>query len=223
MVINVEILKIFQVILFSIPVLALLVTGLIILLRPIAVLNRKWLLLFFLPLILANIAAIFTNESIGFQMLVTDWQFWLILCVDLAMAVVGAVTIRGYAVYGLTPEQVEQVLLQAMTDAGYPATAARGHWKSNWGRASEAIIVTWEAGGGSRSCAITSRLGEVIIHTQSRSDLKPLSAFIGDLRHRTNEYEFSQHAVGVLYLVMAVILAVFGWIYFFEPRLVLIE
>ena len=223
MIINVEVLKILQVILFSIPVLALLVFGLVILLRSIAILNRKWLLLVFLPLVLANIVAIFTNETLVFQTLVIDWQFWLILGVDLALVAVSAITMRGYAVYGLTPEQVEQALVQAMMDAGYTATTAQGEWKSNGGRASEAIIIIWEGGGKSRSCAITSRMGEVMICTKSRSDLKPLSAFIGKIRHINNAYEFSQHAVGVLYLVIAFVLAVFGWIYFFEPRLILIE
>ncbi len=223
MVVNVQILKILQVILFSIPIMALLVIGLIILSRSIAILNRKWLLLVFLPLLMANIVAIFTNESLGFQTLVADWQFWLILGVDLALVVVGAITLRGYAVYGLTPEQVEQALVQAMADAGYTATTAQVEWKSNWGRAAEAIIITWEAEGQSRSCAITSQTGEVMIRTKSRSDLKPLSAFIGEIRQINNAYEFSQHAVGVLYLVIAFVLAVFGWIYFFEPRLILIE
>ena len=62
-----------------------------------------------------------------------------------------------------------------------------------------------------------------MIRVKSRGDRKALCPFLVEIRNIKNTYDFSQHAIGVLYLVIAVVLAVFGWIYFFEPRLVLIE
>ncbi|HCU57780.1 MAG TPA: hypothetical protein DF984_06100 [Anaerolineaceae bacterium] len=212
-----------QLVLFLVPILYLLVLGLLILFKPVTILDRRWMLLAFFPILLDNLLAIFGNETLSLAEILRDGYFWLILGADLAIGIGITLTMRGYAVYGLTPEQVELALVQAMTDAGYVAGAAQGEWKSNWGRASEAVIITWETKGQSRSCAITSRTGEVMVRTKARSDLKQLPAFIGKIRNVKNPYEFSQHAVGVLYLVMAFVLAVFGWIYFFEPRLILIE
>ncbi len=212
-----------QLVLFLIPILFLLALGLLILFKPVTIMDRRWMLLAFLPILLDNLLAIFGNETLSWEQILRDGYFWLILGADLTLAIGITLTMRGYVVYGLTPEQVAQALAQAMTDAGYTADAAQGEWKSIWGRASEAVVITWETGGQSRSCAITSRTGEVMIRTKARSDLRLLSAFMGKIRNVKNPYEFSQHAVGVLYLVMAFVLAVFGWIYFFEPRLVLIE
>ena len=47
-------LQILQVSLFAIPVIVLIALGLVILLRPVAVINRRWLLLTFLPLLVGE-------------------------------------------------------------------------------------------------------------------------------------------------------------------------
>lgn len=212
-----------QLVLFFIPILYLLVLGLLILFKPVTIMDRRWMLLAFLPILLDNLLAIFGNETLSWEQILRDGYFWLILGADLALGIGITLTLRGYVVYGLAQEQVEQALVRAMTDAGYSVTAAQGEWKSTWGRAYEAVVITWEMEGQSRSCAMTSRTGEVMVRTKARSDLRLLSAFMGKIRNVKNPYEFSQHAVGVLYLVIAFVLAVFGWIYFFEPRLILIE
>ena len=216
-------LQILQLVLFSIPILYLLTLGLLILFKPVTIMDRRWMLLVFIPILVDNLLAIFGNETLSLAEILRDGYFWLILGVDLALGIGFALTLRGYVVYGLTPEQVEQALIQAMKDAGCPVDVAQGEWQSYWGRASEGRVITWETAGQSRSCTVTSRPSEVMIRAKSRHDLRQLEAFIRETRKIKGPYEFSQHAGGVLYLVLAVVLAVFGWIYFFEPRLILIE
>lgn len=220
---DLQLIQILQLVFFIISVLSLSAVGFVILVRPVAVLNRRWVLSAFLPILLDNLLAMFGHETLSWEQILRDGYFWLILGADLALGIGIALNLRGYVVYGLTQEQVEQALVRAMTDAGYSVTAAQGEWKSIWGRASEAVVVTWEMEGQSRSGMITSRTGEVMARTKSNGDLRALSPFLGEIRNIKRPYQFSQHAAGVLYLVMAVVLAVFSWIYFFEPRLVLIE
>ena len=212
-----------QLILFSIPVLYLLALGLLILFKPVTVLDRRWMLLAFLPILVDNLLAIFGNETLSLAEILRDGYFWLILGADLALGVGIALTLRGQVIYGLSREQVEKALIQSIGEAGYSVASAGGEWKTLWGRTFEAVVITWEAGGQSRSCAVTSRAGEVMVRVKSRGDRKVLRPFLVEIRNIKNTYDFSQHATGVLYLVIAVVLAVFGWIYFFEPRLVLIE
>ena len=216
-------LQILQVVLFTIPVLTFLMLGGLILLKPVAVISRRWMPLALIPLLLDNLLAILRNETLTLTEIFQDGYFWLILGADLALGIGVVLFSRDVAVYGLTLAQVRETLVRAMQAEGFSVEAGPGEWKSFLGQTSEAVVIRWEKNEEQQSCAITSRSGEVMIRAKSRNDLKQLRAFINAIRRMESPYVFSQHAVGVLYLVVAVVLAVLGWIYFFEPRLILIE
>ena len=216
-------LQILQVSLFAIPVLVLIVLGLVILLRPVAVINRRWLLLTFLPLLVANLLAIFTNDTANGIAVLPDWSFWANVAVDLALAAGISFWLRGVAVYGLPLTVVETLCRDALVGQGIEVSARIGEKRTLLTTERQATIFTVVVGGKEEEIWLTSRTGEVVIQADSAQGRALAKQVIPILRNHQAPYAFQHHAVGILYLVLAAVLLVFGWIYFFEPRLVIVE
>jgi len=216
-------LQILQVSLFAIPVIALAAFGLVILLRPSAVLNRRWLLLTFLPLLLANLVSIVMNNAQNEIATLSDWRFWAIAAVDLVLAGGIWVWLRGVALYGLPLAQAESLCKGALEEQGYSVSARVGEKRTLLTTAPQATVLTVALDGREEDIWFTSRAGEVIVRADSRQGMALLRLLLLPLRSHPVTYVFQEHVMGVLYLVLALVLLVFGWIYFFEPRLLLIE
>lgn len=223
MVIDSQLFQFLQIILFSIPVLTLFVMGLLILIRPVTTFNRKWFLLVFIPLLLANPIAIFADETLVPGDIFSDGLFWVVLGVDLVLAVLSFLALQGTVIYGVTPEQVITTLEKSLLGAGNAIEQVEGEWKTFWRVIPNATILTWKNNDEQGTCTITAQAGEVTIRAKSGTALKQLRPFLGSIDPLEKGYKFDRHAVGILYLVLAIVLAVFGWIYFFEPRLILIS
>ena len=216
-------LQILQVALFTIPILALLVHGLIILFRPISIINRRWMLLVFLPLLAANLLAIWENDSLNEVTALTDWRLWLILVTDLALGTGLTLGLRGMVVYGLSISDAAYLVGEALMALGFDVDSHPGEKRTIWAAAQTAEILTVKTEKGGGDIWLTSRAGEVMIRADSRKGLAVLRQVFPKVRSSQSEYVFSAHATGILYIVLGVVFAVLSWIFFFEPRLVLID
>lgn len=216
-------LQILQVSLFAVPVLVLVALGWVILRRPVTVLNRRWLLMTFVPLLLANLAAIVMNDTQNAILTLADWRFWAIAAVDLGLAAGIWVWLRGFAVYGLTLPQAETLCRAALKAQGYDVSARVGEKRSLLVTAPQATILTVSLADGEEELWLAERAGEIVLRADSRRGMALLKGLLSSLRTFPAEYHFKAHTMGILYLVLAVVLLVFSWVYFFEPRLLLVE
>lgn len=211
-------LQVLQVILFALPILTLLMIGIKILSHAVSIVNRRWYLAFFLPLLLANVLALLTGSR-G----ISDWRTWLILIADVIL-ITGAVWIsRGILVYGLKADDVEVILADALRDQGFTVIPSAGVKQDVWGRVSDARILSVRNGGKDYDVWITSRFNEVLVRPQQRTGTADLRRALPALEQQKVPYDFTAHAAGVLFLILALVFAVLAWIFFFEPRLILIE
>jgi hypothetical protein len=216
-------LQIVQVSLFAIPILVLVALGWMILRLPVTVMNRRWLLMTFVPLLLANLAAIVMNDSQNAIQVLADGRFWLIAAVDVALTVGIYLWLRGYSVYGLTLTQAETACREALEAQGLDVSVRVGEKRALLVTAPQATIFTVTLADGEEELWLTARAGEVVLRADSQCGMALLKDLLPSLRAYPAEYHFKAHSMGVLYLVLAVVLLVFGWIYFFEPRLILVE
>ncbi len=219
---DLEVLQIVQVALFTLPILYLLVMGLVILLRPVAVLNRRWLLLVFLPLLVANPLAFAEADLRNDVAVVSDWAFWALVGVDLLLAGGGLWLFRGYSVYGLDEAQVRDGLVEALRAAGRTAAVSQDEQKTLLSKPQNVTTLTVTQGGAAETIWLTARAGEVVVHTRSRVMMKQLRPALASVGKNQREGGSPQRALGVLYLVVAVVFAVLTWIFFFEPRILVL-
>jgi hypothetical protein len=216
-------LQILQVALFTLPILTLLIYGLIVLIRPVSVIDRRWMLMVFLPLLLANLLAIWENDSVNAVTALTDWRLWLILLTDVALSVGLTLGLRGVLIYGLTAADAAYLTMAALRKEGFEVESNSGEKRSVWAMPQKAEILSFQTEGETEEIWFTSRAGEVLARMDSRRGMAALRKSLPAIRNVQTEYLFSAHAMGVLYLVLGVVLAVLGWIFFFEPRIVLID
>jgi hypothetical protein len=212
-------LQVLQVILFAITVLTLLAIGVLILARAVSIVNRRWFLLVLIPLLLANTLSILSVNR-QFNM---DWRTWLILAADLVLIVGGIRLAQGYQVYGLSAEEVEQVLTEVLQQQGFTIEMSDLKKQDLWGRTRGARLLRAKKEDQTHDFWITARFNEVLIQSEHAMDAKLLYRVLPALRETKVPYEFKAHAAGVLYIILAVVFAVLAWIFFFEPRLILIE
>ena len=216
-------LQILQVSLFAIPVIVLIALGLVILLRPVAVINRRWLLLTFLPLLVANLLAIVMNDTENGIAPLPDWQFWAFVAVDLALAAGISLWLRGVAVYGLPLTTVEMLCRDALLAQGVEVSPRIGEKRTLLTTEKQATIFTVVIDGKEEEIWLNSHAGEVVIRADTARGRALVKQVLPVLHKHEAQYAFQYHAMGILYLVLAVVLLVFGWIYFFEPRFVVVE
>ncbi len=216
-------LQVLQVVLFAIPILTLLIYGLLILIRPVVVIDRRWMLLVFLPLLAANLLAMWENDSVNEVTVLTDWRLWLIFATDLALGVGLTLSLRGRAIYGVSSSDAAYLIREALEKAGVNVESRIGEKRSIWTMPQNAQILTLHTQTGTEDIWFTSRAGEVLMRTSSRQGMATVRKALPAVRTVQTEYLFSAHAMGVLYLVLGVVFSVLSWIIFFEPKLLLIE
>ena len=215
----IQTLQILQVILFSIPILTLLAIGVTILFRPVSILNRRWFLVVLIPLLLANTLTILAGDGD----VNLDWRAWLILGADLVL-IAGAVWFSsGFIIYGLTPETVERIIADALSQIGFAVETRSTEKRDLFGKSRDARLLTAEQAGQTARLWITARFYEVLLRSEPQQGTKFLRQALPALRDEMVPYDFKTHAVGVLYIILALVFAILTWIFFFEPRFILIN
>ncbi len=215
-------LQILQLILFSIPILALLGIGGKILKKTVSIINRRWFLCVFLPLLLANPLIILESYSIEDSLIPADWRLWLILITDLALIVGITWVFRGFMVIGLNQSEVKNIIFCGLQDRGHKVKSHTGKKQVLLGRVWNALILTISTNGHQEDIWITEGFNEVLIRVDSSAGLGILKHVLPALRTEEKPSNFKARTLGFLYIVLAVVFAVLSWILFFEPRLIVI-
>jgi len=218
-----QILQILQISLFILPVLGLFILGLLILIQPVFIFHRRLYLLIFLPLLLANPLALIEEYVLPEATPSLDWRLWLVLVVDFGLVAAGYLLLSGCLAYGLSEEGVENSLQSWFEAQGWEFRASTGTRSTWWGGQQTARHLQASSGNQSLTLWLLSQGGEVRIQGETHEDQKFIHKALPTLRQVEKPYHFQDHLTGLLYIVLAVVLAVLSWIFFFEPRLFLID
>lgn len=212
-------LQVLQVILFAIPSLVLAGIGVIILRQSVSLVNRRWFLAVLIPLLIANTLTIFTENG----PLNLNWRTWLMLAAN-AVLIIGSLWVtHGIQVYGLSVELVEQVLTALFLQQGFTVNANSIEKGDVWGRTRDARRLSAVNGEQTHVFWITKHFNEVLVRAKQSTGSKLLGQSLPALQAEKVPYDFKAHTAGVLYIVLALVFAVLTWIFFYEPRLILIE
>ena len=203
---------------FSIPVLALLAIGILILSRSVSIIDQRIFLVVFIPLLLANTLAILEGDGLRL-----DWRAWLILIADLVLIPSALWLLHGFQIYGLKAESVETILTDTFRQQGFTVTTSTTEKRDLFGRTRDACLLTVENGDMRHQVSITERFNEVFVRAEQRASGMILRPALSALQCEKGPYEFKAHAVGILYIILALVFTLITWIFFFEPRFILIE
>lgn len=216
-------LQILQLVLFFIPVGALLALGILFLARAVVILNRRWYLFVFIPLIFANPFAVIENSFINDISIMDDWRFWLVIIVDIILLVGGTLLFRGFQIIGLNASETMAVLKDLGKNRYNSVDLHTGEKRTFWGETRNAIILTVQDQEKQYDVWVMEKQGEVLLQADSVGGTDLIKQAVPVLRKVRKAYVLKDHVLGVLFIVFAVVLAVLGWIFFFEPRLLVID
>lgn len=217
-------LQIFQVVFFTIPVVILVGMGVYILITPIGFIPRRWFLGVFLPFLLANPLAIIEDQLSEGASLTSDWRFWLILVADLTLAgIILRIYRSGWLVCGIDADQLVRQLAAYFEDHGRTVAIRQDQKQPLLGRLWEAQVIQVSESGQVHEIWIMTRDSEVRIQVETAVEASLVRRALIAIRQGERLTDFRLRAVGVLYIVLGLVIAFFGWIYFFEPRLILLE
>ncbi len=214
---------ILTIILFAIPIVALLAMGTIILYRPVSVINRRWYLAIIAPLLAANPISLLGNLGGEGWSSSETLTLILILIADAAIITGFFWIFRGAVVHGLTEAETQQALKDLLEKEGHQVTLSTGEKSFLWARYPQARIIAFENSKISDEVWIAESVNEVVIRADSRNSHRLLTRTLPELRKIQKPYHFKDHAMGILYLVVALIFSALVWIYFFEPRLIVVN
>jgi len=216
-------LQILQIILFSIPIGALLVLGIVILAMPVVVINRRWYLLMFFPLILANLIAMLESNLADVLSIAGNWRLWLVMVGDALLLGIGIFLFRGFQVIGLDDSEVMAGLREFYLQKHFDVQCSTGEKQIPWGEKRKAMIISVKDQELEEDLWVEEKPGEVILRADSARGLALIRQALPELRQIEKPNLIKTHLLGILFIVLAVVIAVLGWIFFFEPRLILIE
>jgi len=217
-------LQIFQVVFFTIPVVILVGMGVYILITPIGFIPRRWFLGVFLPFLLANPLAIIEDQLSEGASLTSDWRFWLILVADLTLAgIILRIYRSGWLVCGIDADQLVRQLAAYFEDHGRTVAIRQDQKQPLLGRLWEAQVIRVSESGQVHEIWIMTRESEVRLQVETAVEASLVRRALIAIRKGERLTDFRLRAVGVLYIVLGLVIAFFGWIYFFEPRLILLE
>lgn len=216
-------LQMLQISLFAVPVLGLFILGLLILTKPVLIFHRRVLLLALLPLLLANPLALIEEYTVPEVRPALDWRLGLALAADLGLIIAGRWLFRGWLIYGLSEENIRETLKNWFIKHGWEPDFQPGTRNTWWGGKRQAQRLQISEDGQTFTFWLLGQGSEVRLEGETREVEKHLRQALPGLNQIETTYDFEEHLTGVLYLVLAIILAVMGWIFFFEPRLILIE
>lgn len=218
-----ELMQILQIGMFIIPIVSLWTMGALLFLRPVNILHQRWRLLVLLPLLIANLLAALENNLFNESGFTVGWGFWMVVGIDLVLGVGLWIASSGFLVFGLGAEEVEEVLTEGFREMGMQVTANEEEETLLLKGRETVRLLRVDNGQEEIYLKVHERFNETIVQADSQAgrqlfkDLKPKILLGKDIsRHKSR-------ATGVLYLILGLVFAVLGWIFFFEPRLILLE
>jgi len=218
-----QLLQTLQISFFALSVLGFLILGLLVLLKPVLILHRRVFLLIFLPLLLANPLAVLEEFALPGENAILDWRLVLVLVFDLALIVVAYWFFQGWVVFGLSTNEVEAALQDWFESREWSFDAQTAERTTFWGGKRNARRLEASQENQVHVFWLLRQGSEIRLEGENDEAKKILRRSMPVLRHVQKPYHFQDHIPGILYLVLAVVLAVLSWIFFFEPRLILLD
>jgi len=218
-----QLLQTLPIIFFTISIVGWLFLGLLILVNSVLVLHRRVFLLIFLPILAANPLALFEELALPSQNASPNWRLWAVLAVDLALAVAGYWLLTGWQIYGLSEGETEGALKTWCDEQGWEVDSQLAERKTLWGGNRMGIRLTVLCKGQTLVLWLLGGANETRIEGETPKARECIRQMLPALRRPEKPYRLKEHLTGALYIVLAVVLAVLAWIFFFEPRLVLID
>jgi len=213
-------LTIIQIGLFALPMLSLFGLGVVILVKPVNVINRRWYMAVIAPLLLANPLVVLDNTLRSVGEISLGWRFWVVLVVDILLLVGITWWFRGYLVYGLSASEVEDGLKHEFEARGLEVQKNIGVKSSLMGGSGDAYVLTVTAQGTSADIWISERYKEVLLQVDTKRGYQILKRELSSLRETDLPYQIKAHLMGILFIIFAFVVAVMLWIFFFEPKLI---
>lgn len=218
-----EILQILQIGFFALPVLGLLLLGVLMMIKPVLIFHRRLFLLILIPFLLANPLALIETYILPEDTPSPDWRLWLVLVVDILLVAVGYRLLSGWLVYGLSEEKIETTLQDRFEAQGWEFRSSSRTRSTWWGGKRPARYLEASRGDHALTFWLLSQGSEIRLEgTTQEADIH-LHKALPTLRRVEKPDQSQEHLTGLLFIVLAVVLAVLAWIFFFEPRLILIE
>ena len=218
-----ETLQILQISFFAVTILGLFILGLLILARPVFFFHRRWFLLIFLPLLLANPLALVEEYALLESAPAPSWRLCVTLAIDLGLIAAGLWLLSGWLVYGLSEKETANAF-QAWCEAqGWELTHQPDIRNTWWGGSRQAQLFQVSKKDQTHVFWLLSQGSEVRLEGETPEANFFLRKALPALNQTNRPYQFQEHLTGILYIVLAIVLTVLGWIFFFEPRLILIE
>ena len=218
-----EALTIIQIGLFTLPILSLFGLGVVLLAKPVNVINRLWYLAVIAPLLLANPLAILENNLRSDGVTSLGWRFWMVLVVNILLLAGITWWLRGYLVYGLSPVEIEEILAHAFEAQGLEVQKNVGVKSSLLGWTGDAHVVSVMEKEKPTDIWISERYKEVLLQADTNRGYQLLKGELSALRETDQPYRLSAHLMGILFIIFAFVLVVMLWIFFFEPKLIQID
>jgi hypothetical protein len=215
--------QLLQVTLFSLPIIALVVLGIVILVKPVVIIHRRWYLIVFLPMLLANLLPYLENVLSVEPAAGSNWRLWLIVAADLLLTGWIVHTFRGLQLIGLPAKDITHHMEQLLISEGYQVQLSTTKKEALWGSQSQTHVLIVSVENHNEEIRIIEKTNETILQIDSPNRASIFKSLLLNLRNSKVAYDFKQHAMGLLYIVLAMVLGVLGWSFFFEPRLILIE
>ena len=218
-----QLLQTLQIALFALSILGWLILGVWILVKPVAILHRRLFLLIFLPLLVANPLAFLEEMALPVDNASLDWRLWAVLAVDLALAAAGYGLLTGWQVYGLSTEDIESAIKAWFDAQGWGMDLQPAERKTFWGGRRMGTRLAVSRDGQQLALWLMQGGTETLIEGETSDARKLLRQLLPALNRVEKSYRIKDHLTGALYLVLAVVLAVLAWIFFFEPRFILLD
>ncbi len=130
---------------------------------------------------------------------------------------------RGFLVFGLSTGELEEVLTEGCREMGMQVTANEEEETLLLGGEETVHILHIEGGQETMEIKIRNRFNEITIQVEPRAETGRLRGIFPLLKDAKVASKCRSRATGVLYLILGLVFAVLGWIFFFEPRLILLE
>lgn len=216
-------LQILQIGLFAIPVLVLITIGVLILIKPVLIFHRRYYLLAFVPLLLANPLALIEDLTFSGGTPFLDWRLGFVLAVDLGLIIAGYWLLRGWQVYGLSRAEATLALKDWFDEHGWEMNFETTEKTTWWGNNRRGRRLRATRDDEALSFWLIRQGNEIQLHGETLKAEKCLRQVLPSLGHVEKAYQYQEHLTGVLYIILGIVLAVMMWIFFFEPRLILIE
>ncbi|MBG0787794.1 MAG: hypothetical protein H0S79_22115 [Anaerolineaceae bacterium] len=197
--------------------------GLVVLLRPISIINSSWLTFAGLPLPIVNLLPFVINDTSDGMVFSQDLGMWILFVFVLTLIMVFVFYRQNYVVIGLKQTEVEAFFMEWLRSQTYMVSSRIGDKRYGQRTVKNVKIITVRIYNTDEEIWMKGLWGEVGIYADSAQGRGLVKEFCLALRKYPIQYVFKHHATAILYPLIGVGLLVFGWIEYIKPLFGLVD